>query len=294
MNADHKLAIARTFRKIFIRIDNANLRILKLIPVRIKRKAYRSCFRQLAYFSKHTPLEVEGFRMSVPANALQIFAVDTVEPEVRNSIRTFLAPGDVAIDVGAYIGFHTMLMASIVGQKGTVYAFEPAVDSREYLIKNCRDNELYNVIIHPFAAGDNNREVEFYFGETSTLNSRRFREDARVTRVTERRLDDVICGKVNFVKIDVEGHELNVLNGMRRIISENPFLRIVVEWDSSFQAASGFDETDLPQALFDAGFCIAPAINPKQLCRTIDELYLATDMQKNRYHRVNLLAVRSP
>jgi FkbM family methyltransferase len=173
-----------------------------------------------------------------------------------------------------------------------VHAFEPANDTRQYLIDNCRSNGFANVQVHPYAAGETDGEVDFHVGATSTLNSRAFREESVVVRVNERRIDDLVASPVKLVKIDVEGHELNVLAGMRRILAENPALCLLVEWGLRLQTASGAQEVTLPEVLFENGFRIAPVTEPNRFCTTIDQLYSATRIEDSPKQRVNLVATR--
>jgi len=67
-------------------------------------------------------------------------------------------------------------------------------------------------------------------------------------------LDEIIQSPVHFVKIDAEGVDLDVLKGMKRIISENPRISVIVEWAAPLLAEAGQDPLELPRWLQEAGF----------------------------------------
>jgi predicted methyltransferase len=68
-------------------------------------------------------------------------------------VAALLRPGDWVADVGAHVGYYTLLAAAIVGETGHVFAFEPAPDNLEYLSKNIGLNKLKNVSVVASAAG---------------------------------------------------------------------------------------------------------------------------------------------
>lgn len=86
----------------------------------------------------------------------------TCEPELRAIIRSVLPPGGVAFDIGANVGWHTLLKASFAGRSGRVLAVEPDTYVRERLSANLNLNRLLNVEVVPYAAGDGEGTVEFY------------------------------------------------------------------------------------------------------------------------------------
>ena len=144
----------------------------------------------------------------------------TYEPKVSALIIDLLRPGDVVIDVGANIGWHTVLAAECVGAGGTVYAFEPDPANFAALDANCEANGLTQVVRRRCAAGDracegllwtsteNFGDHRMYAvpGETRPCVSAKIAalDDDPGTRLTGLRL----------VKIDVQGYEPKVLRGM--------------------------------------------------------------------------------
>lgn len=138
-----------------------------------------------------------------------------------------LSPGDVAIDIGANIGAHTLHFASLVGPAGQVYAFEPQRVIHQVLCANMALNEHFNVLALHAAAGAEASTLhvpaldfanEGNFGGHALTHSAG--ETARVIP-----LDSLDLPALKLLKIDVEGMECSVLQGARRQIARHrPFI----------------------------------------------------------------------
>jgi len=87
-------------------------------------------------------------------------------------------------------------------------------------------------------------------------------------------LDELVTGHVDAVKIDVEGAEIEVLEGMNEMFSRNPALQLWVEWFPGAMKSAGRDPLDLPQRLQDIGFRDISAIDEgAQTIRSVEEVY---------------------
>ena len=136
--------------------------------------------------------------------------------------------GGVFVDAGASIGFITVRAASRVEQ---VIAIEPHPTRFAYLERNVKLNDLVNVTSINCALGDEDGTIALYDIDPSlgphALDVSTTPGRGRHYDVPKRRLDDLVQGKVSFLKIDVEGDELHVLNGARRLLESRPL--VVVE-----------------------------------------------------------------
>ena len=130
-----------------------------------------------------------------------------------------LEPGSVVIDVGAFIGTHTLAFARRVGGQGQVYSFEPQPDHFRLLQQNVAENGLTNVKLFSIGLSDGNEDMsaEIYdplrsmnFGAASLAP---WHDTERRHRVTARKLDDLSLGKCDFIKLDTEGMEARILKG---------------------------------------------------------------------------------
>jgi FkbM family methyltransferase len=175
-----------------------------------------------------------GFKMNVNLGDFigrHIFLHGEYEDYVTRVFYKLLQPGDVVLDVGANIGYFTLLSASIVGKSGRVISFEASPQIFTYLSSNLSLNESENVESFCAAVGDKNGQVEFFEADDSHLglSSLRHLDNNNSKRI----MIDMIelnCfaenfPKVQLVKVDVEGGEMRVFQGMQKILErDNPFL----------------------------------------------------------------------
>ncbi|HXH20996.1 MAG TPA: FkbM family methyltransferase, partial [Dehalococcoidia bacterium] len=170
-----------------------------------------------------------------------------------------LMPGTTFVDVGAHLGHYVLLAARAVGRSGRVIALEPAPHTYRLLRESVRANKLRHVTVLPVAAGSRHGRRAFHLADWSLCQGfyehpYPFARPLRPTEVDVRPLDEVVPGPVDAVKVDVEGAELEVLEGMRRILAENPTLTLVVEWNPDCMIRAGRDPLDLPRVIGSYGF----------------------------------------
>jgi len=177
------------------------------------------------------PVRVDGHTMRIRA-----FSYDdllTVSPEYEACIADILPPtGGVAVDVGAFIGRHALAYARAVGGQGRVVAVEPLPANLRLLEHNVRRNSYTQVTCLPVALGAAPGEIDLAFErETSTATAVRPLQQHR--RVRQETLDSLAAQlsltRLDLVKIDVEGAELAVLEGGRKILAASPQVRLVIE-----------------------------------------------------------------
>ena len=157
-----------------------------------------------------------------------------------------LKDNDVFVDVGAHIGLYTCYAARML-KRGKVIAIEPHPEDFNFLLLNIKLNKLRNVIALNLAAWKEDTELLLYVADNSgghTLKSTTARR--RVCVVRGRRFDDVICelgiSKVSLVKIDVEGAEVEVLEGLRNTLKIHRPKLIVEVWRDNADAVRRFLE----------------------------------------------------
>jgi FkbM family methyltransferase len=189
-----------------------------------------------------------------------------------------IRPGFTVLDIGANIGFFSLIYAKGVGSEGRVFSFEPGPENVAILRKNIEANGYTNVEIIPKAVSDTSRSVDLYlsdynvgdhriydpyektkdWGKTSAayekLAHRDRRESVSVETVV---LDDFFAGRespIDFVKIDVQGAEGGVVNGMRRILTENKNVVVFSEFWPAGMAMYGFPAKNFLAFFKDFGF----------------------------------------
>jgi FkbM family methyltransferase len=138
------------------------------------------------------------------------------ERPVQETIVAMLGPGGSFWDVGAHIGFMTLIGSRLVGHAGVVHAFEPMPANRERLERNIANNSAGNVQIHALALSDENGRLTLHAHESTpmwTLVASRAATEG--VEVEVRTVDSLAAdlGIPALVKVDVEGAELDVLHG---------------------------------------------------------------------------------
>jgi FkbM family methyltransferase len=166
-----------------------------------------------------------GYRILVsPAENLG-YLLGTAEPHLQRTIRQYVARGDVVYDIGANMGYVSLSLAKRVGERGRVIAFEPVPRNVDLLRRNIEENKLTNVELLAVAASDNCGEAVIRIAESLSTASLIWHGDnpSAVELVIKTVVIDDLVGtgelpEPNFVKIDVEGAEGQVLQGMRRTL----------------------------------------------------------------------------
>jgi FkbM family methyltransferase len=166
---------------------------------------------------------VEGFRFWFDTSDREMgveMALGTYEPHTVAILKRLLKPGMRCLDIGAHAGFYTCLMASCVGATGWVDAIEPMPSSYSLLEKNIHDNDFGDIVqAHQWAAS--NRTGIATASVISNMYVLGEIENMETAAVDVRRIDDVVSGPIDLVKIDIEGHELAAIEGMREIIARD-------------------------------------------------------------------------
>ena len=145
-------------------------------------------------------------------------------PEYRFT-KGMLKPGDRVLEVGAHHGFFTLLLSRWVGKDGKIMAVEALPANCDILRENIRINSVSNVCVENKAVSDRNGPVMIRGGSNSSVVSRGWDAAFKVEGV---RLDDYAEFKPDMIKIDVEGFEVNVLQGGAEILKFLPSLAIEV------------------------------------------------------------------
>jgi len=151
-----------------------------------------------------------------------------VEPREIAFVRRVLRPGDRAVDIGAHKGAFTYWMRKAVGPTGAVIAFEPQPKLAARLARAVADRRWDNVTVHPRALSSAPGTLSLMVPDGgapspgATLESRAARAGDVAVEVEVTTLDAVIApgAAVRLVKCDVEGHELSVFAGARRVLTE--------------------------------------------------------------------------
>jgi FkbM family methyltransferase len=167
-----------------------------------------------------------GLRMNTSEGKLG-YVLGENEPEVQEALEDSLAEGDVFYDIGANIGFFTLVAARLVGPAGKVYAFEPLPQLAQALRGNVSLNGFENVVVLTVAAHSRNGMADLDIGDGTTAARvvTTSTSPSEIVPVELRRVDDLMsAGELtppSVIKIDVEGAEEDVLGGMANTVAEH-------------------------------------------------------------------------
>jgi FkbM family methyltransferase len=219
------------------------------------------------------------------------------EQVTAERMRAVLRPGMTAVDVGAHVGYHTLLMSKLVGAQGRVFAFEPSEENLVLLRHNIDLNRASNVTVFPLAVGCQSRKRTFNIATEVWRNSFYASPQVEVIRqvdVSEVRLDEVITGPVDLVKIDVEGAEIEVLDGMGGLL-DSPALSLIAEWNPACLRSAGRGSMDLPIYLESRGFNVVVLDDEMRTRCSVGEIahFLQEDRLSSTWY-ANLFAQRLP
>lgn len=157
------------------------------------------------------------------------------EQHIVTLLQAFLRPGDVLLDIGANIGWFTVIGSKCVGAAGRVLSFEPDPFNLSLLRRNLRLNRCTNVDVYPIAVTEKQGRSILY---RSTDNQ----GDHQLAVIADRQewvsvrtdtIDQVLAGRagrIAFVKIDTQGSEAAILAGMDATLARNPGARMVLEF----------------------------------------------------------------
>lgn len=187
-----------------------------------------------------------------------IFLMGEFEPSTTAIVKKLLRQGDVVVDVGANIGYFSLLFSQCVGSKGHVYSYEPVPQLASALQKNAELNKFKQISLSKLALSDHDGKAQFYVGpvDNSGLSSlRQPRNSSIVLDVDLARFDEIFshAEDVALIKIDVEGAELAVLRGMEGYL-RNKRPNILVEVTNKFLNEMGDSEQSLLAYLQNLGY----------------------------------------
>jgi len=232
--SDRLYSIERKLERIWSRIDDISNRISNYLGDGI-----------LSTFLKNGNLiYVNANDFGSPANFMD---GGDYEPDNLQVLLSFIEEATVFVDVGANLGFFSLFIGDRMRRSGKVIAFEPHPAMVDLFQRSVHHNGLRGIVdIHPFGLSDTRGRFSLWVPKNhkggATLHAipeaARSRFDEVV--VETRRLDDLFgdAFSCDLVKIDVEGHELSVLRGMKGVVSRSPTIKILLE---KLGASSGLE-----------------------------------------------------
>ncbi|MCD5383454.1 FkbM family methyltransferase [candidate division WOR-3 bacterium] len=242
--------------------------------------------------------EVQGHKMFLDSkDSLSLSIYESYEPLETQLVKREIKRGNVVLDLGANIGYYTLIFAKLVGEEGKVFAFEPDPTNFALLEKNVEMNGYKNVMLIQKAVSNKSGKLKLYLSENSMGDHAIFNlyEGCKFIEIEAIRLDDYFKnyeGKIDFIKIDTEGAEEQAIQSMLNLLKKNKTVKILTEFFPIGLKGSDIDPAEYLNTLLKLDFKlyhineqekkIEPASIPKLL-----EIY-SPEKQNN----TNLLCVR--
>jgi FkbM family methyltransferase len=165
------------------------------------------------------------------------------EPFETAVMQSLVKPGYRVIDVGANIGYYTILFSRLTGSKGQIYAFEPDPNNFAILSKNIRINHINNCVLYKKAVTDKNNSYYLYLSEINTADHRIYqtKESRASIPISGLKLDSIkklSSQRIDLIKMDIEGAEYKALLGMKNILLNNRKIMLIFEfWPTALREA---------------------------------------------------------
>jgi FkbM family methyltransferase len=249
-------------------------------------------------FLKPRRVKVQGHLMWLDEkDALELATNEIYEPVETALIKKALLPGDVFIDIGANIGYYTLLAARLVGPHGRVVAFEPDPSNFRLLGKNIFQNGYSNVIPVNLAVSDRSRNAHLFRSRTNPGDHRIYdsgdrRESIPIRTVS---LDDYfkkLDKRVHFIKMDIQGAEAKAFQGMKGLVRANRHLGLVAEFCGKNIKNCGSDPKRFLSALKSMGFKVFEISEKDRTVKPATPAYLLSRYNTQSDDYTNLFCVK--
>ncbi len=203
---------------------------------------------------------VQGHRMWLDdKDTLELATHEVYEPVETDIFKSEIKPGNTVLDIGANIGYYTLLAARLVGPQGKIYAFEPDPDNFRLLQRNVEANGYDNVILVNKALSNKNGKIRLYLNPSNRGDHRVYdSKDGRLSLEIEAITLDVffkpLDKKIHFIKMDIQGAEALALEGMKGLVRKNKEVRLVTEFSPASLKLAGSRPQDFLKNIKSLGF----------------------------------------
>ncbi|MFL6231348.1 MAG: FkbM family methyltransferase [Pyrinomonadaceae bacterium] len=240
-----------------------------------------TCAKLAAYFRKSPEyvsgrrargiklLELDGFDLYVYEHdwdvGEQIVRTKRYEPHVTAFLKQHLRSGMTFVDVGANVGYFTLLGATLVGDAGKTVAVECSPENCELIYMSLHRNGLDQVLVYPFAVGDSQKLVSFVQGFSNGSVGELAEggeESAIVPAVT---LDFLLERepRIDVVKMDIEGSEARAWQGMQRVIEKHHPLLLIEFFPALLEKISGVRAEEFLASIYARGYAATVLGSPR-------------------------------
>lgn len=200
-----------------------------------------------------------AFFLEIYANSTQDMYLLNVDDDLTIREIKKLSEGNVFVDVGANIGLYSFYAAQKVGKNGKVLSIEPSFREYRRLLKNIELNKVNNILPFNCIVSEANDIVKFSIEDRHTgMNKIANNTTGNIREILSFKLDFIIelfsISKIDLIKIDVEGAEMLVINGMKSLLHEQRIKQLIIEITPGFLKQYGHSKEMLYNVLNDFGY----------------------------------------
>lgn len=284
-------------RKIIIKIYRAIVKVLYGTGIE-KFKPLRLIHDFFIRFLKTNTAIVDGHKMLLDSTDSLYLSINGEYEVLETSlVKKVVKPGNIVVDIGAHIGYYTLIFAKLVGPTGKVFAFEPDPENFSLLKKNIEMNGYKNVILVQKAVADKNSKIKLYLSEKNKGDHRIYDsfDNREVVEVEAIKLDDYLkdyLDKINFIKMDIEGAEGGAILGMKNLLAQNKNIKLISEFWPIGLKRFGITAAEYLKILLAEGFTLYQINeNKKKIVPITPDELLKTLTIENQHH-TNLFCLR--
>ncbi|MDX2171537.1 MAG: FkbM family methyltransferase [Bacteroidota bacterium] len=153
-------------------------------------------------------------------------------------LRKYIKKGDTVLDIGANIGYYAVMLSNCVGDNGKVYCFEPDKTNFNHLEKATANYK--NISILNKAVGPKTEKIKIYTSKELNVDHRTYQPEEydKVIEIDAVSIDDYLTRgtepiqvqKVDFVKIDIQGFEMQAIQGLKKTLENNQHIKLISEF----------------------------------------------------------------
>lgn len=244
------------------------------------------------------PRSVQAFGKTLyldPADSLNLSIHGVVEPRETELVARWAAPGGVAVDIGANIGYYTLLLAQRVGTEGRVYAFEPHPANAALLRRTIAESGYRHVVIEEQAVSAASGRINLYESPDGSVDHRIVEGASdRALGIAAVSLDDYFrAGEtLDFIKMDIQGAEGWALKGMRETIGRSSRVVLLTEFEPWGLEQSGIGALGYLELLAQYGFTVYDINGPGGAGTPVDFKTLCARCSFEKDAHTNLLCLK--
>jgi FkbM family methyltransferase len=252
----------------------------------------------ICHFLKTDYCIIEGRKMYVDKeDTLNLTVREGYEVVETNTFKKNIKRGDVVLDIGANIGYFSLLFSELVGETGKVYAFEPEKENFSILNKNIQVNNYRNIYTANKGVSDQNTSGKIYLsGDNNGDHRVHISDEVRDAQDIDLISIDSYLGdketKVDVIKMDIQGAEYQALLGMKEMIQKSPSLFMIMEFWPFGLNSFGVHYQDCLDLLHSYGLKVSYLNDRNGECTPIEECHeMLVSLSTGKRH-INLLCTK--